>query len=174
MGECAREFVKKSSVNPLTLDGRYYILRCVTADYDVSDEFSKRLDEKYDMTNKLKTYYPVYEDSILGVGGNLGKALLVENVFNLVVKPRDAGELNYDYLDTALYNAAGIMRERGIDRIALVEPFVCGSEELLREKWVPAVTLIFGPFCEECLVCALDKKFTETEQTFDPEALKGV
>lgn len=98
----------------------YYIAHCISADFALGAGIAKQLDEIYNMRKKLEHLKPIQK-------GNIGIALCVDNVFNLVIK-RDKYDLaNYNDLEKAVYDMRDQMEERLITKLAI--PHIgCGKE----------------------------------------------
>ena len=78
----------------------YYLAHCISGDFSLGAGISKQFDEVYNMRFKLFRDYPFEANEKYGY---VGKALLVDNVFNLVTKPRHYHRPDYDtLLDTII------------------------------------------------------------------------
>ena len=64
-----------------TLPQGYYLAHCISADFALGAGIAKTFDNVYDIRHKLFTFYDGYEY-------REGDALIVDNVFNLVTKPK--------------------------------------------------------------------------------------
>ena len=77
----------------------FYLAHCISGDYALGAGVAQQMDEAYNMRHKLHRDYPI------GSGmkyANVGEALLVDNVFNLVTKPRCYHKPTYDKLRETL------------------------------------------------------------------------
>jgi len=90
----------------------FYICHCITHDYALDTKVARRIDELYNMREKLKHFYG---DSL-----EYGEAYLVDNVFNLVAKI-DFMDIEgaYDVLEEALYDMRYQMRESMITKLII-------------------------------------------------------
>ena len=134
-----------------TVPQGYYLAHCISGDYALGAGIAKKFDEIYNMRFKLHRDYAIPEDKKFA---NVGRALLVDNVFNLVTKERCFHKPTYD----ELYNTLIDMREQcedfGITKLAM--PLIgCGLDRL---EWSNVKNVIEDVFEEtdiEILVCKL-------------------
>lgn len=78
----------------------YYLAHCISGDFSLGAGIAKQFDEVYNMRFKLFRDYPFEANEKYGY---VGKALLVDNVFNLVTKPKHYHRPDYDtLLDTII------------------------------------------------------------------------
>ena len=63
----------------------YYLAHCISGDYALGAGIAKVFNEKYNMRFLLHKNYPIPDGEKYA---NVGKALLIDNVFNLVTKSR--------------------------------------------------------------------------------------
>ena len=129
----------------------YFLVHCISADYALGKGIAKTFDSKYNMREKLFATYPIdknQEDQYVG------KALLIENVFNLVTKKRYFQKPTYDVLQGALDNLAEQCAEKEINRLAM--PMIgCGLDKL---NWVNVRSMIIETFRNteiEIVICKL-------------------
>lgn len=87
----------------------YYLAHCISGDYALGAGIAKTFNEVYNMRFKLHKFYPIPDGE---KSANVGKALLVDNVFNLVTKRRCFHKPTYDDLYTTLCD----MRDQCIDK----------------------------------------------------------
>lgn len=65
-----------------------FFAHCISGDYALGAGIAKSFNEKFDMRKKLRMMYPVGSVSANGYRSYMGRALLVDNTFNLVTKER--------------------------------------------------------------------------------------
>lgn len=86
-----------------------YLAHCISADFALGAGIAVKFDDEYDMRHKLQSFFLVTR-------ANVGKALLVDNVFNLVTKSRCYEKPTYDALRLALedtrYNMKVLLAKR--------------------------------------------------------------
>ena len=68
-----------------TVPQGYYLAHCISGDYALGAGIATQFVEVYNMRYKLHNHYPIPDGEKYA---NVGKALLVDNVFNLVTKAR--------------------------------------------------------------------------------------
>lgn len=117
----------------------YYLAHCISGDYALGAGIAKTFDEIYDMRFKLHKFYPIDEGKKFA---NVGRALLVDNVFNLVTKDRSFHKPTYN----TLYETLCDMRDQCFDRCItkLAMPLIgCGLDRL---QWVDVCAIIDDVF----------------------------
>ena len=130
-----------------TVPQGYYLAHCISADFALGAGIAKKFDEVYNMRFKLfKNYDEYYYDG--------GDALLVDNVFNLVTKPRCYHKPRYEALRESLEVMKYIMEEKSITKLAM--PKI--SSGLDRLDWDEVYDIIWEVFEDadvEILICEL-------------------
>lgn len=107
-----------------------YLVHCISGDYALGAGIAKIFDEVYNMRYKLHKNYAIENGKKFD---NVGRALLVDNVFNLVTKKRCFHRPTYD----DLYDALVDMKEQCIDFdiTKLAMPLIgCGLDRLEWDK----------------------------------------
>jgi hypothetical protein len=97
-----------------------YIAHCISGDFSLGAGLAKKINQKYDMVEKLKKKYTFdghYE------------ALLIENVFNLITKSNFTQAATYPHLREALVNMRDTMEVFGINYV-YVPKLGCGKDKL--------------------------------------------
>lgn len=119
----------------------YYLAHCISGDYALGAGIAKKFTEVYDMRFKLHKNYPI------PVGekySNVERALLVDNVFNLVTKARCYHKPTYDSLYAALLDMRNQCDEKDIKKLAM--PMIgCGLDKL---EWDKVKDVIEDVFCD--------------------------
>lgn len=129
----------------------YYLAHCISGDFTLGAGIAKRFDEVYNMRFKLFRDYPFEEDEKYGY---VGKALLVDNVFNLVTKPKRYHRPDYDTLLDAIIDMRDQCENLDIAKLAMPK---IGSG-LDRLDWVRVKEIIQDVFEDsdiEILICSL-------------------
>ena len=134
-----------------TVPQGYYLAHCISGDYALGAGIAKRFNSVYNMRYKLFRDYAIPEGEKFA---NVGRALLVDNVFNLVTKGRYFHKPTYD----DLYDALVDMREHcdnfDIDKIAMPR-IGCGLDRLNWDSVKDIIEDVFGDMDITILVCSL-------------------
>lgn len=134
-----------------TVPQGYYLAHCISGDYALGAGIAKKFDEVYNMRFKLHRYYAIPEGKKYS---NVGRALLVDNVFNLVTKRRCFHKPTYDDLFEALADMKFQMNANGITRLAM--PLIgCGLDGLDWEIVRYIIVYVFQATNVEILICRL-------------------
>ncbi len=122
----------------LTIDDpAYYFAHCISSDFVVSDNTGVSLDLRYHLRAKLETTYPEVK-----AGKIVGDALLIDNVFNLVVKKYFDHKATYSNLASALLSMKRWVINKKIQKIGM--PMICNGYDGL--EWDSVETLIRKTF----------------------------
>lgn len=134
-----------------TVPKEYYLAHCISSDYALGAGIAKKFDEVYDMRFKLKRDYPTDEKS---KWKNIGKALLVDNVFNLVTKEYCFQKPTYNSLRFALCDMRNQLNDLKITKLAM--PLIgCGLDQLNWNTVKSIIEDIFKNTDIEILICRL-------------------
>lgn len=130
-----------------TVPQGYYLAHCISADFALGAGIAKAFDEVYNMRFKLFREY----DNYTYEGGD---ALLIDNVFNLVTKPKYYHKPRYEAVREALEAMRDIMDMNAITKLAM--PLIgCGLDKL---DWNEVYTIICEVFEDtnvRILICEL-------------------
>lgn len=130
-----------------TVPQGYYLAHCISADFALGAGIAKAFDEVYNMRFKLFREY----DNYTYEGGD---ALLIDNVFNLVTKPKYYHKPRYEAVREALEAMRDIMDMNTITKLAM--PLIgCGLDKL---DWNEVYTIICEVFEDtdvRILICEL-------------------
>ena len=96
----------------------YYLAHCISGNYTLGAGIAKKFDEVYDMRFKLHRDYPIPNGEKFDKG-LIGKALLVDNVFNLVTKDVHWHNPSYDSLRECLCDMRDWTEELRIKKLAM-------------------------------------------------------
>lgn len=125
--------------NLFTSPDNFYLSHCISADFRLGAGIAIQFNETYDMRRKLFKLFPHPDDPFRGNGERyVGKALLVDNVFNLVTKSRYYEKPTYGALQQTLEDMKRQCVERGIKKLAMPR-IGCGLDRL---NWVTVKKII--------------------------------
>lgn len=125
----------------------YYLAHCISADFALGAGIAKTFDEVYNMRFKLFREYNNYEYD----GGD---ALLIDNVFNLVTKPKGYHKPRYESVREALETMKDIMEENATTKLAMPK-IGCGLDRLSWDKVYEIICEVFQDMDVEILICEL-------------------
>ena len=103
-----------------------YLAHCISGDYALGAGIATVFDSIYDMRYKLRKNYPIPNDEKYA---NVGEALLIDNVFNLVTKPRCYHKPTYDTLRETLEDMRNQCDMFDIEHLAMPK-IGCGLDGL--------------------------------------------
>lgn len=129
----------------------YYLTHCISGDYALGAGIAKTFNEKYDMRAKLHKKYPFQKGE---ESKNVGKALLVDNVFNLVTKTRYYQKPLYKDLCAALLDMRTKCENLGITKLAMPK-IGCGLDKLEWQNVRQLIEYAFGDMDIEIFVCEI-------------------
>lgn len=129
----------------------YYLAHCISGDYALGAGIAKTFDEVYNMRFKLHKFYPIPDGERYS---NVGKALLVDNVFNLVTKARCFHKPTYDTLYETLCDMRNQCIDLNITKLAM--PTIgCGLDRLDWESVQDVIEDVFGDDDIKIMICRL-------------------
>lgn len=94
----------------------YYLAHCISGDFALGAGIAKKFNEVYNMRFKLQRNYPIVDGENYDY---VGKALLVDNVFNLVTKARYFHKPTYDSLYETLVDMRKQCENLNITKLAI-------------------------------------------------------
>lgn len=130
-----------------TVPQGYYLAHCISADFALGAGIAKTFDEVYNMRFKL---FREYGDYIY----DGGDALLIDNVFNLVTKPKCYHKPRYVAVREALEMMKDIMKSNATTKLAM--PRIASG--LDRLDWDEVYDIIYEVFEDtdiDILICEL-------------------
>jgi hypothetical protein len=130
-----------------TVPQGYYLAHCISADFALGAGIAKTFDEVYNMRFKLFREYDNYEYE----GGD---ALLIDNVFNLVTKPKCYHKPRYEAVREALETMKGIMVMNATTKLAMPK-IGCGLDRLDWNEVYEIICDVFKDMDVEILICEL-------------------
>lgn len=130
-----------------TMPQGYYLAHCISSDFALGAGIAKTFDSVYNMRFKLFKNYPDYKY----VGGD---ALLIDNVYNLVTKPKYWHKPTYDSLREALEMMKEQMDFVGATKLAMPK-IAAGLDRLEWQKVYDIICEVFEDTDVEIVVCEL-------------------
>lgn len=152
--------IREENRNLLDVPQGYYLAHCVTADFSLGAGVAKRIDSAFNMKEKLHRFFTP------GAKYHLGDALLVDNVFNLVIKRDPAKKAKYKRLRAALEDMKDQMEDNMIAKIAIPK-LGCGHEGMDWDRVKGIIEEVFVDTDVEILVCSLLKHEPEKKDNDD-------
>lgn len=129
----------------------YYLAHCISGDYALGAGIAKKFDAEYNMRFKLFRDYAIPDGE---KSANVGRALLIDNVFNLVTKERCFHKPTYDILYDTLVDMREQCEDFDITRLAM--PLIgCGLDKLEWDKVKDVIEDVFENTNIEILICIL-------------------
>lgn len=129
----------------------YYLAHCISGDYALGAGIAKTFNEIYNMRFKLHKFHPIPDGCKYA---NVGKALLVDNVFNLVSKPRYFHKPTYSDLYETLCDMHDQCIDLSITKLAM--PLIgCGLDKLEWDQVLDLIDDVFSGENIEILICKL-------------------
>lgn len=130
-----------------TIPQGYYLAHCISADFSLGAGIAKVFDEAYNMRFKLFRNYDDYEY-------NGGDALLIDNVFNLVTKPKHWHKPTYNSLREALFMMREQMEFLEVTKLAM--PWIgCGLDRLDRDQVYNIICAVFEGMDVNIVICEI-------------------
>ena len=130
-----------------TVPQGYYLAHCISADFALGAGIAKTFDEVYNMRFKLFREYDDYEYE----GGD---ALLIDNVFNLVTKPKCYHKPRYEAVREALETMKDIMVMNATTKLAMPK-IASGLDKLSWNEVYEIICDVFKDTDVEILICEL-------------------
>lgn len=130
-----------------TVPQGYYLAHCISADFALGAGIAKAFDEVYNMRFRLFREYDMY--SYEG-----GDALLIDNVFNLVTKPKCYHKPRYEAVREALETMKDIMGDLAITKLAMPK-IATGLDRLNWDEVYDIICEVFEDTDVEILICEL-------------------
>lgn len=141
--------IKEEIMDLFTVPQGYYLAHCISGDYALGAGIAKQFVENYNMRFKLHKNYPIPDGEKFA---NVGQALLVDNVFNLVTKARVFHKPTYESLYDTLLDMRIQCEDLDISRLA-VPLLGCGLDRLNWEQVKDIIEDVFDSTDIEILVC---------------------
>lgn len=142
--------IREENRDLFTAPQGYYLVHCITGDFSLGAGIAKKVNEIYNMRNKLKNDYgPIFTEDTY-----VGEALIVDNVFNLVLKKNPNKKAKYKKLRQCLEDMKIEMENNLITKVAMPK-IACGHEGLEWERVREVIEEVFEDTNVEILVCSL-------------------
>lgn len=143
--------IREEKRDLFTVPQGYYLAHCISGDYALGAGIAKQFVEVYNMRFKLHKNFPIPDGEKFA---NVGSALLIDNVFNLVTKARCFHKPTYDSLYETLIDMREQCEELDITKLAI--PYIgCGLDKLQWDKVSDVIEDVFEDTDIEILVCSL-------------------
>ena len=141
--------IKEEIMDLFTVPQGYYLAHCISGDYALGAGVAKQFVENYNMRFKLHKNYPIPDGEKFA---NVGQALLIDNVFNLVTKARVFHKPTYESLYDTLLDMRIQCENLDISKLA-VPLLGCGLDRLNWEQVKDVIEDVFDSTDIEILVC---------------------
>lgn len=142
--------LREENRNLLDVPQGYYLAHCITGDFSLGAGVAKKIDYIFNMKEKLHRFFTP------GAKYYLGDALLVDNVFNLVIKKDPTKKAKYKRLRATLEDMKDQMTENLITKVAMPK-LGCGHENMDWDRAKEIIKEVFADTDVEILVCDLIK-----------------
>lgn len=129
----------------------YYLVHCISGDYALGAGIAVQFNKLYDMRFRLHREYPIPEGQKYA---NVGNALLVGNVFNLVTKPLCYHKPRIDDLYDTLIDLREQCERLHINKLAMPR-IGCGLDKLCWCDVKDILEEVFEDTDIDILVCYL-------------------
>lgn len=126
------------------MDNSYYLCHCISADFRLGKGIAVEFDRRYNMRKKLMDKFTV--------NGVYPRAVLIDNVFNLVTKDKYWNKPTYSTLQGALEDMRNQIQVLQVKKLAMP----CIGSGLDRLEWVKVrrmIKEIFNNVDIEIVVC---------------------
>ena len=139
--------IKFENKDLFTVPQGYYLAHCISADFALGAGIAKTFDKVYNMRFKLFREYDDYKYE----GGD---ALLIDNVFNLVTKPKYYHKPTYASVREALETMRNIMEINATTKLAMPK-IASGLDRLNWDVVLDIICEVFDETDVEILICEL-------------------
>lgn len=132
-----------------TVPQGYYLAHCISGDFALGAGIAKQFVQIYNMREKLLLNYDIMDDDFF-----VGKALVVDNVFNLVTKRKYFHKPTYDNLRASLEDMRDYCDSELITKLAM--PLIgCGLDGLSWDRVSEIIKEVFEDTDIDILICTL-------------------
>lgn len=142
---------KEETRDLFTVPQGYYLAHCISGDYSLGAGIAAQFVDVYNMRYKLHRNYPIPDGEKFA---NVGEALLIDNVFNLVTKDRVYHKPTYDTLIETLKDMKEQCENLDINKIAMPR-IGCGLDGLSWDTVEEIIKEVFEDTDMEILICTL-------------------
>lgn len=130
-----------------TMPQGYYLAHCISSDFALGAGIAKTFDSVYNMRFKLFRSYDNYEY-------RGGEALPIDNVFNLVTKPKYWHKPTYESVRAALESMREWMGFMNVTKLAMPK-IAAGLDRLNWEQVYDIICEVFEDTDVEIVICEL-------------------
>lgn len=147
--------IREENRDLFTVPQGYYLAHCITADCSLGAGVAKKMDEVFNMKEKLITSYD-YLSADLGfeLSDYVGRVLTIDNVYNLILKKHPQKKAKYKKLRACLEDMKDEMEANLVTKVAMPK-IGCGHEGLEWDKVREIIEEVFEDTNAEILVCSL-------------------
>lgn len=131
-----------------TVPHGFYLAHCISGDFALGAGIAKTFDEVYNMRYKLFDFYGDYNFN------GYGKALLVDNVFNLVTKDKCYHKPTYDTVRQALEDMKEQCKYLHINKLAMPK-IASGLDRLEWDQVYEIINEVFDDTDMFIMICEL-------------------
>lgn len=142
---------KEETRDLFTVPQGYYLAHCISGDYSLGAGIAAQFVDVYNMRYKLHRNYPIPDGEKFA---NVGEALLIDNVFNLVTKDRVYHKPTFDTLIKTLEDMKQQCENLDINKIAMPR-IGCGLDGLSWDTVEKIIKEVFEDTDMEILICTL-------------------
>jgi hypothetical protein len=135
--------------NLFDMGDEYYLAHAISGDYSLGAGTAKQFDYEMNMRFELFKNYPI---PIGEKYANVGSALLVDKVFNLVTKETRYDKATYENIKAALWDMLRTCSVLGIKKIAMTA-IGCGRDKLEWDKVHAIIHEVFDGTDVEIVIC---------------------
>lgn len=114
----------------------YYLAHCISKDFALGAGIAKEFNKQYGMRKKL---FDARENGDI----QYPKAILIDNVFNLITKDKYYGKPTYESLTNALFEMRNQILEKKITKLAMPK-IGCGLDKLKWNKVKVIIQTVFS------------------------------
>lgn len=137
--------IREEQRDLFTVPQGYYLAHCISADFALGAGIAKKFDEVYNMKFKLFKNYDGYEYEC-------GDCLVVDNVLNLVTKPKCYHKPTYESLKEALEAMKEYVLYFDINKIAMPH-IASGLDRLQWDQVLEIIKEVFEDTDIDILIC---------------------
>lgn len=161
--------IREENRDLFTVPQGYYLAHCITADFSLGAGVARKIDEVYNMREKLFDRYD-FSSSISGFNtdSHMCQVLTIDNVYNLVLKKNPSKKAKYKKMRCVLENLKTEMEVNLVTKVAMPK-IGCGHEGLDWDKVKEIIEEVFDDTGIEILICSLDSKRNNIELEDDDD-----
>lgn len=142
--------ITEIDLNIMSAPQSYYLAQGISKDFNFSTGLPALFERMYGMKEKIEASY--VDDYTDNVDIELGEAILVDNVFNLIVKENSYNKPDSDRLLDAIVNMRDQMDAKMIKKLAIPK-ICCGRNGLEWDDVWSMFEFVFADSDVQILVC---------------------